>query len=154
MGRSGLPPGEDIIILLVEDNQGDVRLLEEAFHDASIANTLYIVNDGDEALDFVKQRNEYADVARPDLILLDWKLPTLSGEEVLKEIKSNSSLEQIPVIVLTGSEAQTDIITSYNNQANAYVPKPVDPDEFIDVIRTLENFWLSVVRFPTHTDED
>ena len=154
MGKSVSPTGHDVTVLVVEDNPGDVRLLEEAFHDASISNALHVVDDGDEALDFLKQRETYSNATRPDLILLDWQLPGTSGEEVLKEIRSDPSLDHIPVIVLTGSEAMIDIITSYNNQANAYVPKPVDPDEFIDVVRTLENFWLSVVRFPPHTDEE
>ena len=154
MGKSASPTGHDVTVLVVEDNPGDVRLLKEAFHDASISNTLSVVDDGEEALDFLKQREAYSTATRPDLILLDWMLPGTSGEEVLKEIKSDPALDHIPVIVLTGSEAMIDIITSYNNQANAYVPKPVDPDEFIDVVRTLEDFWLSVVRFPPHTDEE
>ena len=152
MNRSSSPRGEDADILVVEDNPGDVRLLEEAFHDASLANTLHVVTDGDEALDFVYQREEYADAPVPDLTLLDWNLPTVGGEEVLEAMKSDSSLSHIPIIVLTGSEAETDIITSYNNQANAYVTKPVDGDAFIAVVQSLEQFWLSVVRLPPHVD--
>ena len=154
MSGTASPLGGDADILVVEDNPGDVRLLEEAFHDASISNTLHVVTDGDEALDFVNQRGEYADAPRPDLVLLDWNLPTTGGEAVLKAMKSDSSLKQIPVIVLTGSEAETDVITSYNEQANAYVTKPVDGDAFIDVVQSLEQFWLSVVRLPPHADEE
>lgn len=152
MGGPTSAAGHDVTVLVVEDNPGDARLLEEVFHDASIANTLHVVGDGDEALDFVKQRGTYSNATRPDLVLLDWKLPGTSGEEVLQEIKSDPSLDHIPVIVLTGSREMIDIVTSYSSEANAYVPKPVDPDEFIDVVRSLEDFWLSVVHFPPHTD--
>ena len=153
MERSTALSGQDADILLVEDNPGDVRLLEETFQDGSISNTLHVVTDGDEALDFVYQREEYAGAPRPDLVLLDWNLPTTSGEEVLEAMKGDSSLSTIPVIVLTGSEAEQDIIESYNNQANAYVTKPVESDAFIDVVRSLERFWLSVVHLPSHPDE-
>lgn len=154
MGHASSTAGRNADILLVEDNQGDIRLLQEAFHDGAISNSLHVVNDGAEALEFVNQCGEYADAPRPDLVLLDWNLPRTSGEEVLKEIKTDPALENIPVIVLTGSKAEADIITSYNNRANAYVTKPVDPDAFIAVVRSLENFWLSVVRFPPRTDEE
>lgn len=150
----GSGPGRDITILLVEDNPGDARLLEEEFHDAAIVNDLHLVTDGDEALDFVNRRNAHEAAPRPDLILLDWKIPKTSGEAVLREIKSDPSLAHIPVVVLTGSQAQVDIVTSYNNQANAYVPKPIDSEEFIDVVRSLEDFWLSVVHLPPCTDEE
>ena len=150
----GSAPGRDVSILLVEDNPGDARLLEEEFYDASIVNELHVVTDGDEALDFVNRRNAYGTAPRPDLILLDWKLPKTSGEAVLTEIKSDPSLAHIPVIVLTGSQAQVDLVTSYNNQANAYVPKPIDSEAFIDVIRSLEDFWLSLVHLPPRTDEE
>lgn len=152
MANSSSATGQDAKILLVEDNPGDVRLIEEAFQDASISNRLYRVADGVEALDFVNQRDDYEDVPRPNLILLDWNLPRTSGEEVLEEIKCDPELSHIPVIVLTGSAAQEDIITSYNNHANAYVTKPVDTDAFLQVVRSLEAFWLSVVHFPPHTD--
>ena len=143
----------DADILLVEDNTGDIRLVEETFHDAAISNTLHVVTEGDEALDFVTQRNEYADAPRPDIVLLDWNLPTTSGEEVLSTMKRDSSLCSIPVIVLTGSEAEQNVTTSYNEQANAFVTKPVDPDAFIEVVRSLEQFWLSVVRLPSGHDD-
>ena len=152
MNRSHSAP-KDADILLVEDNIGDIRLIEETFHDASISNTLHVVTDGDEALDFVTQRNEYADAPRPDIVLLDWNLPTTSGEAVLNTMKGDSSLRSIPVIVLTGSEAEQNVITSYNEQANAYVTKPVDPDAFIEVVRSLKQFWLSVVHLPPERDD-
>lgn len=154
MERTTTQAGRDADILLVEDNQGDVRLLEEAFHDASISNTLHVVTDGGEALDFVYQREEYTAAPVPDLVLLDWNLPDMSGEEVLKELKSDPALSHIPVIVLTGSDGERDIVTSYNEQANAYVTKPVEADEFFEVVRSLEQFWLSVVHLPPHTDEE
>lgn len=154
MANPSSATGRNAEILLVEDNPGDVRLIEEAFQDASIANGMYRVADGVEALDFVNQRDEYEDVPRPDLVLLDWNLPRKSGEEVLKEIKSDPELNHIPVIVLTGSAAEEDIITSYNNQANAYVTKPVDTDAFLQVVRSMKDFWLSVVRFPPQTAEE
>lgn len=154
MNSSSSTTRRDADILLVEDNPGDARLLKEGFHDASISNTLHVVTDGDEALDFLYQRAEYANAPRPDLVLLDWNLPRTSGEEVLEEMNADPSLDQIPVIVLTGSDAQEDIITSYSNQANAYVTKPVDTDEFIDTVRSLEEFWLSVVHLPPPTDEE
>lgn len=154
MADASSTTGDDAKILLVEDNPGDARLIEEAFQDASITNSLYLVTDGADALDFVNQRNDYEDVPRPNLILLDWNLPRTSGEEVLEEIKTDPNLNHIPIIVLTGSSAQEDIITSYDNRANAYVTKPVDTDAFLQIIRSLEDFWLSVVRFPPQTDDE
>ena len=153
MANSSSTTGQDAEILLVEDNPGDARLIEEAFQDASITNRLHRVADGVEALDFVNQREGYEDVPCPNLILLDWNLPRTSGEEVLEEIKCDPELNHIPIIVLTGSSAQEDIVTSYDNQANAYVTKPVDTDAFLQVVRSLEAFWLSVVRFPPQTDD-
>lgn len=135
-------------LVLVEDNPGDVRLVEEAFKDAHLVNTLHVVTDGDEALDFIYQRDEYTDAPRPDLVLLDWNLPHTSGEEVLAELKGDEALRSIPVIVLTGSQAQEDVSKSYDLQANAYVTKPVDPGEFIDVVCSFEEFWLKLVRLP------
>lgn len=127
--------------------------MEEAFKDAHLVNTLYVVTDGDEALDFVYQRDEYVDAPRPDLILLDWNLPHTSGEEMLAELKGDEDLCPIPVIVLMGSQAHEDVIRSYELQANAYVTKPVDPDEFIATVCSFEEFWLNIVRLPSNVDD-
>ena len=142
-------------ILLVEDNPGDVRLTQEAFKDGNIANTLHVVTNGIEALDFLYQRGEYEDAPRPDVVLLDLNLPRKNGEEVLEEIRDapDADLRSIPVIVLTSSGAQEDIIKSYDLQANAYLTKPVDPREFIDAIQTFKMFWLDIVRLPPNDEE-
>lgn len=132
-------------ILLVEDNAGDVRLTEEAFKDGRIANTLYVVNDGVAALDFVYQRGDYADAPRPHIVLLDLNLPGRNGTEVLQELRSDSEFEQLPVVVLSGSEAQQDFVEANAPQADAYLTKPVDPADFIDTVRAFEPVWLSVV---------
>ena len=143
---------DDVELLLVEDNPGDARLIEEGFHEARISNTLHHVTDGKEALDFLYQRGEHENAPHPALVLLDWNLPRATGAEVLENVKSDPSLRRIPIVVLTSSKAEEDIITSYDNQANAYVTKPVNPEEFIATVRSLEEFWLSVVRFPPQTD--
>ena len=135
-------------ILLVEDNPGDVRLTEEAFKQGRIENDLHVVSDGDEALEFLYRRGEYADATRPDLILLDLNLPRKNGEDVLEELKADPELRSIPVIVLTSSRAEEDVIRSYELHANAYLTKPVDPDDFIETVRAFEKFWFSVVRLP------
>lgn len=140
-------------ILLVEDNPGDVRLTEEAFKQGRIENELHVVSDGVEALEYLYQRGEYADAPRPDLILLDLNLPRTDGTEVLEELKNDAELHSIPVIVLTSSRAEEDIATSYELHANAYLTKPVDPDEFIETVRTFEKFWFSVVRLPSERDQ-
>lgn len=140
-------------ILLVEDNPGDIRLTQEAFKEGQIDNTLHVVKDGIEALDFLFQRNEYTDAPRPDIILLDLNLPRKNGDEVLEEIRDEPDLRRIPVMVLTSSEAQEDVVRSYDLCANAYLTKPVDPDQFIEVVRTFEQFWLSIVRLPDYDDE-
>ncbi len=139
-------------ILLVEDNPGDVRLTKEAFKQGRIDNDLHTVSDGTEALAFLDQRGEYDDVPRPDLILLDLNLPRTGGEEVLEELKGDPELRSIPVIVLTSSRAEEDVVRSYELHANAYLTKPVDPDEFIDTVRAFETFWFSVVRLPPEED--
>ena len=141
-------------LLLVEDNPGDARLIKEGLRDGHLSNTLHHVTDGAEALDFLYQRAGYEDVPRPDLVLLDWNLPRTSGEEVLEEVKTDPSLANIPIIVLTSSEAQEDIITSYENHANAYITKPVDPDDFFETVRSFEKFWGRAVRFPPLTDKE
>lgn len=139
-------------ILLVEDNPGDVRLTKEAFKQGRIENDLYVVSDGTKALDFLAQQNEYSDAPRPDLILLDLNLPRTDGEEVLLELKADPQLRSIPVIVLTSSRADEDIARSYELHANAYLTKPVDPDEFIETVRAFEEFWFSVVRLPPEVE--
>jgi len=141
-------PADTADILLVEDNPGDVRLTEEAFREGQIKNTLHVVNDGVGAMEFLRQRGEYADAPRPDIVLLDLNLPRKDGDEVLDEIRDDPDLEALPVVVLTSSEAQEDIVQSYELQANAFLTKPVDPEEFIEVVRTFQEFWLSVVRLP------
>ncbi|WP_246998734.1 response regulator [Halosolutus gelatinilyticus] len=148
MSESGTFQAEPAQILLVEDNPGDVRLTEEAFKQGRIENDLYTVSDGTEALEYLNQRGEYADAPRPDLVLLDLNLPRTDGEEVLAELKDDPELRSIPVIVLTSSRAEEDVVRSYELHANAYLTKPVDPDEFIETVRAFEKFWFSVVRLP------
>jgi chemotaxis family two-component system response regulator Rcp1 len=135
-------------ILLVEDNPADVRLTREAFRDGKIHNSLVVVKDGVEALDFLYHRGKYADAVRPDLILLDLNLPRKDGREVLAEIKSNPALMRIPVVVLTTSRAEIDVVKTYDLHANSYVVKPVDLDQFIGVIKSIESFWLAAVTLP------
>ncbi|WP_254522442.1 response regulator [Natrinema caseinilyticum] len=139
-------------ILLVEDNPGDVRLTKEAFKQGRIENDLHVVSNGAEALDFLSGRNDYRDAPHPDLILLDLNLPGKDGEDVLEELKDDPSLRPIPVIILTSSRAEEDVVKSYELHANAYLTKPVDPDEFIETVRAFEKFWFSVVRLPPEVD--
>jgi len=139
---------QPVDILLVEDSPADVRLTREALHEAKVMNTLHIVKDGVEALAFLRQQGPYAASPRPKLILLDLNLPKKDGREVLAEIKQDESLKRIPVVVLTTSKAEEDIVRSYNLHANAYVSKPVDLARFFEVIRALEDFWLAVVTLP------
>lgn len=145
---------EAVDILLVEDNPGDVRLTEEAFEEGCINNELHVVEDGAAALDYLYQRGSYEDVTRPHLILLDLNLPKVGGIEVLEEIKNDSELKSIPVIVLTSSEAEQDIVKSYELHTNAYLTKPINPDEFIELVRTFEDFWFTLVRLPQHKGHD
>lgn len=137
-----------IQILLVEDNSTDVLIAREALRAARVVNQVSVVEDGEEALSFLQRRPPYADVHRPDLILLDLNLPKKSGLEVLGEIKSDSSLRAIPVVVLTTSKADEDITNAYGRYANSYVGKPLDFDSFRDVFRALEEFWLCIVSLP------
>ena len=139
---------EPIDILLVEDNPGDVRLTREALREGKIANRLHVVTDGQSAVDFLKQQGEYADAPRPHLVLLDLRLPKKSGHEVLEEVKETLELRRVPIVVLTSSEAEEDIARSYDLHANAYVTKPVEVDGFLAAVRSMEEFWLSVVRLP------
>ncbi|TYT61405.1 response regulator [Natrialba swarupiae] len=152
MSTSGDTPPERAQILLVEDNPGDVRLTKEAFKQGRIENDLHVVTDGNRALEFLARDGRYEDAPRPDLILLDLNLPRTDGEEVLEQLKDDPNLRSIPVIVLTSSRAEEDIVKSYELHANAYLTKPVDPDEFIDAVRAFEKFWFSVVRLPSEVD--
>ncbi|NGM68325.1 response regulator [Natronolimnobius sp. AArcel1] len=142
---------EALDILLVEPNPGDARLFAESFTDATIACNTHTVSTGEDALDFIHQRNEYTKSPSPDLVLLDFHLPGVSGEDVLSAIKSEPTLRRIPVIVLTSSDAEEDIARSYDLHANAYIQKPVSPDEFVDLVHSFENFWLTFVRLPKRT---
>lgn len=137
-----------IKILLVEDNPGDVRLTIEALKDSKIYNTLDVVEDGSDALAYLRKEGKYANTATPDLILLDFDLPTLSGKEVLEQVKTSKDLRLIPIIVLTVSQSEQDIWRAYDLQANAYVNKPIDLDQFIAVIRSIESFWFTIVKLP------
>lgn len=136
-------------ILLIEDNPGDIRLTQEAFEASHIGNTLHVVTDGVEALDFLHQRGEYADAPRPGIILLDLNLPRKDGEDTLESIKTSSAdLSRIPVIVLTSSRAESDVVRSYDLQANAYLTKPIDADEFVRTVERFKHFWLEDVELP------
>jgi two-component system, chemotaxis family, response regulator Rcp1 len=137
-----------IEILLVEDNPGDVRLTQEAMHDAKVRNKLHVVNNGVEALAYLRHTGKYAQEQYPDLILLDLNLPQMGGGEVLEKIKEDEKLRRIPVVVLTTSQAEQDILQSYNLHANAYVVKPVDLEQFIKVVKSIESFWLEIVSLP------
>lgn len=137
-----------IEILLVEDNEGDVGLVEEVFEDARIRNVIHVAEDGEDAMNFLNKIAPFEKVATPDLILLDLNLPGKDGREVLEEIKSDKKLRSIPVVVLTTSKAEEDIIKSYDLHANSYITKPVDFDQFIKVVKSIEDFWLEVVRLP------
>ncbi len=140
--------GAPIEILLVEDNPGDVRLTQEAVREARIRNTLNVVNDGEQAIAYVRRRGEYADRPRPDLILLDLNLPRKDGREVLQDLKSDPDLHRIPVVVLTSSAAEQDILRTYDLYANAYVTKPVDLEQFMRVVSSIQDFWLNIVKLP------
>jgi len=142
--ESGVP----IEILLAEDNPGDVKLTQKDFEEGNMLNNLHVVNDGVEALAFLRNEGEYEDAARPDLFLLDLNLPRMDGQEVLAEMKEDPELRRIPVVVLTSSESEEDIVQSYDLNANAYLTKPVDFNGFIDVIERIEEFWLTVVKMP------
>ena len=137
-----------IEILLVEDNPGDVRLTIEALKEGRFANLINVAVDGFEALAFLRQEGKYANARKPDLILLDLNLPKKNGREVLAEIKADSDLKRIPVVVLTSSQAEKDIVATYNLHANCYITKPVDFDQFIKVVKSIEDFWFSVVKLP------
>lgn len=145
-------PGKTIEILLVEDNPGDVRLTREALRDAKVNNHMQVVGDGMEALAYLRQEGEFVTATRPDLILLDLNLPLMNGFELLEEIKTDENLKLIPVVILTTSQAEQDIVKGYHLYANAFVTKPVDLGQFIRVVRSIEDFWLEIVRLPERTE--
>jgi CheY-like chemotaxis protein len=146
---STLDPYDPIDVLLVEDDAGDVVLIREAFEHNKVHNTLEVVSDGVEAIEFLRREGPHADAPRPDLILLDLNLPRKDGREVLAEIKEDPDLRSIPVVVLTTSKAEEDVLRSYHLHANAYVTKPVDFDRFIEVVRQIDEFFVSVVKLPS-----
>src|SRR3954449_5539515 len=139
-----------IDVLLVEDDPGDVLMTREAFADNKVANTLYVVSDGVKAMEFLRKEGEFADAPTPDLVLLDLNLPRMDGREVLAAVKEDPALRLIPVVVLTTSESQEDVLRSYSLHANAYVTKPVDFERFIEVVRQIDDFFVSVVKLPRH----
>lgn len=140
--------GRPAEFLLVEDNPGDVRLTREALRECKMSNNLSVVGDGVEALAFLRREGQYADAPRPDVILLDLNLPRKGGREVLAEIKADPQLRRIPVVVITSSEAEQDVVASYDLHVNCYVNKPVDLDQFIKVVRSISTFWLTIVKLP------
>ena|SRR5450432_2643912 len=141
--------GRPVEILLVEDNPGDVRLTREAFIDGKVHNHLSVVEDGEKALAFLRRQGEFSDAPRPDLVLLDLNLPGKDGCEVLAEMKADPDLNCIPVVVLTTSEADEDILKAYNLNVNCYIHKPVDLEQFVKVVKSVESFWLTVVKLPS-----
>jgi chemotaxis family two-component system response regulator Rcp1 len=140
-----------IEVLLVEDSPGDVRLTREAFKDAKVLINLHVASDGVEAMAFLGREGEHANAPRPDLILLDLNLPKKDGREVLAELKQSPALKSIPVVILTTSASEADIHGSYQHHANCYITKPVDLEGFLKVVRSIDSFWLSVVRLPDKT---
>ena len=140
--------GRPAEILLVEDNPGDVRLTRRALQEGKVRNHLTVIPDGEEALAFLHRQGQYADAARPDLILLDLNLPKIDGREVLAELKADESLRRIPVVVLTASKAEEDILRSHNLNVNSYVAKPVDLEQFLRLVKSVQDFWLTVVKLP------
>lgn len=149
MNRNIIEPVE---ILLVEDNPGDRRLTIEALKESKIHNALNTVEDGVEALEYLRKQGKYADVTTPDMILLDLDLPNMSGRELLEILKADPELKRIPIVVLTISESDIDVVHSYDMQANAYVRKPIDLDQFVKVVQSIEDFWFTVVKYPKHSE--
>jgi len=139
---------ELVEILLIEDNPGDARLTQEALKDGKVKTNLHIVYDGEEATDFLFKRNHYQNAPRPDLIILDLNLPKKNGHEVLAEIKTDDNLKSIPVIIFTISKAEEDIIRSYNLHANCFLSKPIDLNKFFEVVKSIEDFWFTLVKLP------
>ena len=145
MAQTGRPAE----FLLVEDNPGDVRLTREALLDSKVSNHLSVVGDGQEAMAFLRREGKYADAPRPDIILLDLNLPKKDGREVLAEIKSDPMLKRIPVVIITSSEAEQDVLRTYDLHVNCYVNKPLDLDQFVKVVKSIETFWLTIVKMPS-----
>lgn len=145
---------QSVDALLIDPNPEDVELFLDALEDQKIANQIHTVPDGDEALDYLHQRGDYTDVSRPDLILLEVNLPEMDGHELLETLNNDPKLAGIPVIVLSESDSSETIAKSYNLHANAYVQKPIDPDEFIDTVRTVGEFWIEIVRLPPDETDD
>ncbi len=143
--RTGVEP---IDILLVEDNPGDARLAIEALKEGKVLNRLHVVPDGVEAMSFLRRQGTYPDAPRPHVILLDLNLPRMDGRQVLAEVKKDDDLKRIPIVVLTTSQAEQDVVKSYDLHANCYITKPVDLDSFITVIRSIEDFWCTIVKLP------
>jgi len=141
---------QPVEILLVEDDQDDVFLTKKAFSQQNVSNNIHVVNDGVDAMEFLRHEEGYEDVPRPDIILLDLNLQTMDGDEVLAEIRDDDSLRTIPVVVLTSSSAEEDIVQSYELNANAYLTKPVDFDGFLEIVDSIDNFWLSFVKVPAN----
>lgn len=148
MNNDTLQGLKSIDILLVEDSPGDAELAKEALEESKLKNTLYIVEDGQEALDFLYKKGKYENVPRPDLMLLDLNMPKVDGREVLKIVKNDEHLRSIPVVILTTSRAEEDILKSYNLHANCYISKPLNLDKFLEVVNAIESFWLSIVTLP------
>ena len=140
--------GEVVDILLVEDNEGDARLAKEAMRDSKLRNILHHVADGEEAMAFLKKEGKYSLVPRPDLILLDLNLPKKDGRQVLAEVKGDDRFKRIPVVILTVSSAEEDILKTYNLHANCFITKPIDLGQFMKVVRSIEDFWLTIVKLP------
>jgi chemotaxis family two-component system response regulator Rcp1 len=146
-----LMPGRPIEVLLIEDSEADVRLTIEALKEAKVQNRLWVVEDGVEAMAFLHKEGKFSDAPRPDLVLLDLNLPRKDGRQVLKEVKSDPELRKIPVVVLTISKAEEDVLKAYDLHANCYINKPVDFNRFMEVVRAIEGFWLRVVKLPNGT---
>ena len=140
--------GKLVEILLVEDSPGDVRLTREALKESKLVNKLHVAGDGEEALAFLRKQDKYANAPRPDLILLDLNLPKKDGREVLAEIKADPHLKRIPVVILTISESEGDILATYDLHANCFITKPIGLEQFVEVVKSIEEFWLSIVRLP------
>jgi CheY-like chemotaxis protein len=143
-------PSQPIEVLLVEDDPGDVLMTQEAFVDYKVANRLTVITNGEDAIAYLRKQGRFADVPTPDLVLLDLNLPRRDGREVLRDIKGDPELRRIPVVVLTTSEAEEDVLASYDLHANAYVRKPVDFEQFVAAVRAIDDFFITVVRLPPH----
>jgi len=141
---------ELIQILLVEDSPGDIRLTQEAMKDSKVRNQLHIVQDGVEAMDFLRRIGKYADAPRPDIVLLDLNLPRKDGRTVLQEMKEDNELRRIPVVILTTSDDEHDILRSYDLHANCYITKPIELKQFVTIVKTIENFWFQIVKLPPY----